>query len=221
MGYNWQFHIIGDYWPVFFHGAIVTLEITFASILLGLVLGLPTGIARMARRPLWRIPASTYVEFIRATPALVQIVWIYYCFPILFGVRLEAKATIIVALGVHSGAYVAEIVRAGINSIERGQFMAAQSIGMSYFTALHRIILPQAVRKMIPPFINEFANVMKLSTLGSVIAVYELLQESNNLIAATYRPMEIYTFLALVFFAITFPWIWLSRRLEQRLQRQA
>ncbi|MEI2416382.1 amino acid ABC transporter permease [Orrella sp. JC864] len=221
MGYNWQFHIIAEYWPVFMRGAIVTLQITLGATLLGVLIGLPMGILREARLWWLRAPASVYVEFIRATPALVQIVWIYYCLPILLGVQLEAKTTVIIALGIHSGAYVAEIVRAGINAVDKGQAMAARSLGMSYVLALRRIILPQAAQKMIPPFINEFANLMKLSTLGSMIAVYELLQESNNLIAATYRPLEIYTFLALVFFAITFPWIWLSRRLERRVQRHA
>lgn len=219
--YNWQFHIIADYWPVFLRGAIVTLEITLAATILGLVIGLPAGIARMSRSPYVRMPVSVYVEFFRATPALVQIVWIYYCFPILFGFQLEAKTALIVALGIHSGAYIAEIVRAGVNAVDKGQFMAARSIGMPQLMALRRIILPQALQKMIPPFINEFANLMKLSTLGAIIAVYELLQESNNLIATTYRPLETYTFLALVFFAITFPWIWISRRLEHRLQRHA
>lgn len=219
--YNWQFHIIADYWPVFLRGAIVTLEITLAATILGLVIGLPAGVARMSRSVFVRAPVSVYVEFFRATPALVQIVWIYYCFPILFGFQLEAKTALIVALGIHSGAYIAEIVRAGVNAVDKGQFMAARSIGMPHLMALRRIILPQALQKMIPPFINEFANLMKLSTLGAIIAVYELLQESNNLIATTYRPLETYTFLAVVFFAITFPWIWISRRLEHRLQRHA
>ena len=221
MGYNWQFHIIADYWPVFARGAIVTLQITFLAALLGLAIGLPFGVMRESRSRTMRFIVSIYVEFIRATPALVQIVWIYYCFPILLGVQMDAKVTIILALGIHSGAYIAEIVRAGINAVDKGQLMAAKSIGMSYVMTMRRIILPQAAQKMIPPFINEFANLMKLSTLGSIIAVYELLQESNNLIATTYRPLEIYTFLAIVFFGITYPWIWLSRRLEKRVQRHA
>lgn len=99
--------------------------------------------------------------------------------------------------------------------------MAARSIGMSYYLTIRRIILPQAIQRMIPPFINEFANLMKLSTLGSVIAVYELLKSSNNLISLTYRPLEVYTFLALVFFAITYPWIWMSRRLENKIKHNA
>ena len=139
--------------------------------------------------------------------------------PIILGVQLSAKTTIIVALGVHAGAYVAEIFRAGIAAVDRGQFAASLSLGMTYWQALRRIILPQAVQKMIPPFINEFATLLKLTTLGSVIAVYELLHESNSLIAAIYRPLEVYTFLALVFFAITYPLIFLSQILEKRLRQ--
>ncbi|ANF56440.1 amino acid ABC transporter permease [Halotalea alkalilenta] len=221
MQYEWQFHLIYDYWPVFARGALATLEITLGATVLGLLIGLPVGVMRTARSLWLRLPFSIYVEFFRATPALVQIVWLYYCFPILFGFKLDATATVIVALGIHSGAYIAEIVRAGINAVDRGQFMAARAIGMPYIKMLRRIILPQAIEKMIPPFINEFANLMKLSTLGSMIAVYELLQESNNLIATIYRPLEVYTFLALVFFIITFPWIWLSRRLENRMRQSA
>ncbi len=221
MGYQWQFAIILEYWPIFARGAITTLQITLSSAAIGLAIGLIVGIVKESPNRLLRLPASLYVELIRATPALVQIIWIYYCFPIVFGVQLGALTTMVVALGIHAGAYVAEIVRAGINAVDPGQFLAAKSIGMNHFKALRRIILPQAGQKMIPPLINEFANLMKLSTLGSTIAVYELLQESNNLITLTYRPLEIYTFLAIFFFLITYPWIWLSQRLERRLKRRA
>lgn len=221
MEYNWQFHLLYQYWPVFVHGALVTLQITFSATLIGLLIGFPTGIARQAHSSLLRWVATIYVEAIRSTPALVQIVWVYYCFPVLFNIQLGAETAIILTLGIHSGAYVAEIVRAGVEGVDRGQMMAARSIGMAHFAALRKIILPQAVQRMIPPFINEFANLMKLSTLGSTIAVYELLQESNNLIAQTYRPLEVYTFLALVFFLITFPWIWLSRQLEKKIKKNA
>lgn len=221
MGYSWQFHVISQYWPVFLRGAMVTLQITLIAAAIGLLIGVPLGVAREAQSKWIRLPATIYVELFRATPALIQIVWIYYCLPIFTGIQFEAKTTVIIALGAHTGAYIAEIVRAGINAVDTGQLMAAHAIGMSYRLALRRIILPQAAQKMIPPLINEFANLMKLSTLASTIAVYELLQESNNLIASTYRPLEIYTFLAVVFFAVTFPWIWLSRRLEMRLQKSS
>jgi polar amino acid transport system permease protein len=219
--YNWQFHLLIQYWPVFVNGALVTLQITFTATLIGLVIGLPVGIFRQSDTGLLRWIATIYVEAIRSTPALVQIVWVYYCFPVLFDVQLGAKTAIILTLGIHSGAYIAEIVRAGVEGVDKGQMMAARSIGMPHVMSLRRIILPQAVQRMIPPFINEFANLMKLSTLGSTIAVYELLQESNNLIAQTYRPLEVYTFLAIVFFAITFPWIFLSRQLEKKIKKNA
>ncbi|TWA70057.1 amino acid ABC transporter membrane protein (PAAT family) [Azospirillum brasilense] len=221
MGYQWQFAIILEYWPIFARGAITTLQITLLSSAIGLFIGLLVGVSRESSGIFIRSVTSVYVEMIRATPALVQIVWLYYCFPIIFGYQLSAMTSIIIALGIHSGAYVSEIVRAGINAVDTGQFLAAKSIGMNHFTALRRIILPQAGQKMIPPLINEFANLMKLTTLGSMIAVYELLQESNNLIATTYRPLEVYTFLAIFFFIITYPWIWLSQRLERRLKMRA
>ncbi|EJN10314.1 amino acid ABC transporter permease [Herbaspirillum sp. YR522] len=221
MEYNWQFHLLSQYWPVFVNGALVTLQITFTATVIGLVIGLPVGIARQSDTGVLRWIATIYVEAIRSTPALVQIVWVYYCFPVLFDVQLGAKTAIILTLGVHSGAYIAEIVRAGVEGVDKGQMMAARSIGMPHLMSLRRIILPQAIQRMIPPFINEFANLMKLSTLGSTIAVYELLQESNNLIAQTYRPLEVYTFLAIVFFVITFPWIFLSRQLEKKIKKNA
>ncbi|PMR77219.1 amino acid ABC transporter permease [Billgrantia endophytica] len=219
MGYEWQFSVLYQYWPIFVRGAITTLEITLLSALLALVIGLPAGVGKEARMWPIRCVCSVYIEVIRGTPALVQIVWIYYCLPIILGVQLSGKTTMIVALGLHAGAYVAEIFRAGIASVDKGQFAAAKSIGMGYWQSLRRIILPQAVKTMIPPFINEFATLLKLTTLGSAIAVYELLHESNNLIASIYRPLEVYTFLAVVFFMITYPFIYMSLRLERRLKR--
>ena len=219
MQYKWQFEVLATYWPIFVRCAITTLEITLGAAILALAVGLPAGIGKRARfRPI-RWLCAAYIEIIRGTPALVQIVWIYYCLPILFGIQLAAKTTMIVALGLHAGAYVAEIFRAGIAAVDRGQFAASAALGMTYWQQLRRIILPQAVQKMLPPFINEFATLLKLTTLGSAIAVYELLHESNNLIAAIYRPLEVYTFLAFVFFVITYPFIVLSQRLERRLQR--
>ncbi len=219
MTYEWKFQLIYMYWPIFLRGAVMTLYITFWSSILALIIGLPAGIGKSARFFAFRWVSSAYIEVIRATPALVQIVWIYYCLPILLGVQLSAKTTMIVALGLHAGAYVGEIFRAGIAAVDRGQFAASTALGMTSWQQLRRIILPQAVQKMIPPFINEFANLLKLTTLGSAIAVYELLHESNNLIAAIYRPLEVYTFLAVVFFVITYPFIFMSQRLEKRLQR--
>jgi polar amino acid transport system permease protein len=122
-----------------------------------------------------------------------------------------------IGFGLHSGAYFAETFRAGIASIHRGQFDAARAIGMRYGAAMRRIILPQAWRRMLPPFINEVANLIKLTTLGSTIAVAELLHTSEALISETYRPLEFYTALAIAFFVFIYPIIWLSQQLERRL----
>jgi polar amino acid transport system permease protein len=146
------------------------------------------------------------------------LVWIYYALPVLSGAQLASVPSVILGLGLHSAAYFAEIFRGGIASIHRGQFDAARAIGMRPGQAMRRIILPQAARRMLPPFINEVANLIKLTTLGSVIAVAELLHEGENLINETYRPLEIYTALALAFACIIFPIIWVAQRLEARMR---
>jgi len=213
MPYTWRFDVVWDYRAVFERGAIVTAELTGGA-LLGLVLGLVLGMAKGSRLPILRIPATVYVEFFRSTPTLVQLVWIYYSLPILTGLQLSGILAVMVGLGLNAAAYFAEIFRAGIASIDRGQMYAAQSIGMRYSQAMRRIILPQAIRRMVPPFMNEVANLIKLTTLASVLAVAELLHESQNLITNTFRPLEVYTTLAITFAAIIFPIIYLSRRLE-------
>jgi polar amino acid transport system permease protein len=221
MDYVWHPSIVWEYRAVFVRGALVTAQLTVFSVAIGLVLGMPLGLMRGAKPAILRIPAATFIEFFRSTPTLVQLVWIYYALPMLIGVRLGAVAAVTIGLGLHSAAYIAEIFRAGVASVDRGQFLAAKSIGMSYAQAMRRIILPQAVRRMVPPFINELANLIKLTTLGSVLAVYELLHESDNLINTTFRPFEIYTALALAFFAMIFPLIYLSRKLELFWARRA
>jgi len=215
VGYTWHFGVVWEYREVFLRGALVTAKLTAGALAIGLVLGLLIGMAKSSRRAWLRVPATTYVELFRATPTLVQLVWIYYSLPILTGVQLGSFVSVTLGLGMNAGAYFAEIFRAGILSIDRGQMDAAKAIGMRHWQAMRRIILPQAVRRMIPPFINETATLVKLTTLGSVLAVYELLHESNNLITNTFRPLEVYTTLALAFFAIIYPIIYLSRWLER------
>ncbi|WP_235907695.1 amino acid ABC transporter permease [Siccirubricoccus phaeus] len=215
MGYVWQWQMIWDYRQVFYRGVEVTAILTFWALLIGMALGLVLGLMRSSRAAWLRVPAAVYIDVFRATPILVQLVWIYYALPILTGVQMGNIASASVGIGLHAAAYIAEIFRAGIASIDRGQSDAAKSLGMSYGQAMRRIILPQAVRRMVPPFINEFATLMKLTTLGSVLAVNELLHEAENLINNTYRPLETYTVVAIVFGLLIYPFIWLSQRLEQ------
>jgi polar amino acid transport system permease protein len=218
--YVWHFESILPYWAVFLNGALKTLQLTFGAAGLGIIIGLPAGLGRESQIAPIRWLMTAYIEFIRGTPALVQIVWIYYCLPILTGFQLSATSTMIIALGIHEGAYIAEIFRAGIGAVDKGQFAAAYSLGMSRWRALQRIVLPQAIQKMIPPFVNEFANLLKVTTLGSVIAVNELQHTATGLISIIYRPLEVYTALAGVFFIITYPLIFVARQLERRLSER-
>jgi polar amino acid transport system permease protein len=219
MNYTWQWQLIWDYRGVFVRGIEVTIVLTWWALLIGLALGLLLGLMRSSRLKMVRVPAAIYIDVFRATPILVQLVWIYYALPILLGVQMGNIASASVGIGLHAAAYIAEIFRAGIASIDRGQSDAAKSLGMGYAEAMRRIILPQAVRRMVPPFINEFATLMKLTTLGSVLAVNELLHESENLINTTYRPLEVYTAVAVMFGVMIYPFIWLSQQLEQRWKK--
>lgn len=221
MSYTWHFDVVWDYREVFFRAALVTGEITAGSLIIGVVLGLTLGMMRSSRFGPLRWPAAVYVESFRSTPVLVQLVWIYYALPMMSGLQFGNFTALLIGLGLHSAAYFAEIFRAGIASIDRGQMDAAKAIGMRYVQAMRRIILPQAVRRMIPPFMNEFANLMKLTTLGSVLAVAELLHESENLINNTYRPLEVYTAVAVAFALIIFPIIYLSQHIERTMKARS
>lgn len=217
MTYSWHLKMIWDYRQVFARGVVVTLELTIIALAGGVVLGLVFGLMRGARNWLLSTSAMIYIETFRSTPTLVQLVWIYYALPMLTGVQLSAFNSVALGLGLHTAAYLAEIFRAGVNSIDRGQMMAAKAIGMTYFQAMRQIILPQATRRMVPPFINEFATLIKLTSLGSVVAVPEILHEANNVISATFRPLEIYTAVAVVFALIACPMIFVARILERML----
>jgi polar amino acid transport system permease protein len=215
MGYVWHFDVLEEYWIVFVHGALITAQLTAIAFLIALVLGLILAFAKMSEWSVIRGPATFYVEFFRITPALVQLVWIYYAMPILTGVRFSSLVSVGLGLGLHTAAYYCEVFRAGIQAVERGHVDAAKAVGMRRTQFMRRIVLPQAVRQMIPPFINETASLIKLTTLGSVLAVNELLHAANNLITNTYRPLEIYTALAVIFAVLIYPIVYLSRQLER------
>jgi polar amino acid transport system permease protein len=215
MGYAWDFSVVWDYRIVFVWGAWVTARLTALAFVIGLVIGFALAMLRISESRWLRAPATFYVEVFRSTPALVQLVWIYYALPIVTGLQLDSFASVGVGLGLHTAAYYCEVMRAGILAVDRGQTDAAKAVGMRRSQTMRRIVLPQAVRFMVPPFMNETANLIKLTTLGSVLAVHELLHAGNNLITNTYRPLEVYTAIAVVFAVIIYPVIWASGRLER------
>ena len=179
-------------WADIPHGALVTVEVTAAALVLGCVLGLLVGIGRLnpRRRFIYGI-CTVYVTFIRGTPLLVQLFLLFFGLP-QFDILLPAFVCGVLGLGVYSGAYVSEIVRGAIQSVDRGQMEAARSIGMSSAQAMRAIILPQAVVRMIPPLGNEFIALIKNSALVSLLTIHDLMHEGQKIISVSYRSLEVY-----------------------------
>lgn len=205
-------HLIG--W-----GLLITLYYTVITITGGLVIGLLVGLLQLMRNPIPVWIGRIYVEFFRNIPLLVILLWVYYALPIFLGVNITKGWAGFLALSCYVGAFYAEILRAGVQSIDAGQTDASMAIGMSYRQRMHRIILPQAFRRMIPPLAGQSIIQMKNTTLLSMITVPDLLYQAGYISSFTYRPMEVYTAVGVVFLIILTPLTLLSRRLERREDR--
>jgi polar amino acid transport system permease protein len=205
-------------WPALLRGALVTIEITSCALLLGCILGLMVGIGRLDPAKRWRYNLCTaYVAVIRGTPLLVQLFILFFGLPH-FGLLLPAFFCGVLGLGVYSGAYVSEIVRGSIQSIDRGQMLAAQSLGMTPGIAMRQIILPQAVVRMIPPLGNEFIALIKNSALVSLLTIHDVMHEGQKIISVSYRSLEVYLAIALVYFVLTGTVTLILRHFERRLR---
>jgi polar amino acid transport system permease protein len=206
-------------WPDLLRGALVTVEITACALALGCVLGLLVGIGRLDPKRRWRYGACTaYVAAIRGTPLLVQLFILFFGLPH-FGILLPAFACGVLGLGVYSGAYVSEIVRGAIQSIDRGQTLAAQSLGMTPSVAMRQIVLPQAVVRMIPPLGNEFIALIKNSALVSLLTIHDVMHEGQKIISVSYRSLEVYLAIALVYFVLTGTVTLVLRHWERKLSQ--
>ncbi len=205
-------------WPQLLEGALTTVEITSVSLLLGCALGLLIGIGRLnpARRLVYGM-CTAYVAAIRGTPLLVQLFILFFGLP-QFGILLPAYLCGVMGLGVYSGAYVSEIVRGAIQSIDKGQMEAARSIGLSSSQAMQSVILPQAVVRMIPPLGNEFIALIKNSALVSLLTIHDLMHEGQKIISVSYRSLEVYLAIAVVYFVLTGLTSLALRKLEQHLK---
>ena len=200
---DFNIDLIINSFPLLLLGAGVTVKITVLSVLLGVVIGLFAGIARICSfRPL-RILAAVYVDFFRGTPLLVQIFLIYFAIPVFTGQRMDPFVAAISACGINSGAYVAEIFRAGIQSIDAGQMEAGRSLGMTWIQTMRYIIVPQAFKRVIPPLGNEFIALLKDSSLVSVIGFEELTRRGQLIIARTYGSLEIWLSVAIIYLVMT------------------
>lgn len=179
-----------------------TIIISVVAIVMGLGIGIIVGLGRVSHNFLIRVPASVFVEALRGTPLIIQIFFIFFGLPVL-GVHLDAIVAASIALGINSGAYQAEIIRGGIQSIPKGQMEAARSTGMSYVQSMRHIILPQGFRLIIPPMTNEYVTVIKDSSLAYTISVMELTYVGNKLVSIYFDPFSIFLFVALLYFTLT------------------
>lgn len=219
MNYIPDFSIVTDNWIVLLRGLWVTIQIWIPSIVMGLLGGFVIAQARLSRTK-WLSRASlVYVELFRDTPVLIQLIWFFYAFPILIGIQLTPFFAALLGLTLNTSAYASEIFRGGIKSIHRGQMEGAKAIGMTERQAMRRVILPQVIKRMLPAFTNRVIEVAKMSSLASVISVHELMYQGRLLSSTYYRPFEILTAVAFIYFVLIYPGTFLAGRLEKHLAR--
>ncbi|MEX2607712.1 MAG: amino acid ABC transporter permease [Kiritimatiellia bacterium] len=204
--------------PFLFRGLGWTLLITFTGLLFGFGLGTAAGLARLSRKGFCRGLATVYVEVIRGTPILAQLLFVYFGLSELLSMNIHKLAAAILAIAVNSGAYIAEIVRGAVQSIDVGQREAGRSLGLSRSQTMRYVIWPQALRRMIPPLGNQFIISLKDTSLFSVIAVGEILYQARQYYQSTFAPFEALTMACLLYLLITIPSSVYLRRVEQRLE---
>lgn len=216
MDFRWD--IVVEYLPYLLDGTLLTLKISVLGVLFGSIWGLFLSFGKMSKNFLIRFPFSTYINIFRCTPMLVQLLIIHFgVMPIVMGTP-DAVISAIVTLTLNSGAYMAEIFRAGIQSIDKGQMEAARSLGMTHFQAMRFVILPQAIKRMIPPLGNEFITLIKDSSLASVIAAKELLYWGKAPMGKYLTPWEGFLSAAVIYFVICMTLTVVMDYVEKRLK---
>jgi polar amino acid transport system permease protein len=219
MGYEWDFGSVLEYRGALLIGLYGTLKIFAICLVAGLSMGLAIGLARYSHRRALRWPAACFIEFFRNTPVLVQIFWFYFAFPILAPFQITPLLAAALGISLNSAAFSAEIFRGGIQSIDPGQWEAGRAIGMRYDEIMRRIILPQAVRRMLPALTNRGIEIFKMTTLASAIAYADLLHQARLIASLNFNPIEAYTVVALAFFVILYPIVRATYALERRLAK--
>lgn len=219
MDYTWDFGSVFVYREALWLGLKGTLRIFVICLVCGLTLGLFMGLARYSKALWLRWPAASFIEFFRNTPVLVQIFWFYFAFPILVPFQITALSAAALGITLNSAAFSAEIFRGGIQSIDPGQWEAGRAIGMRPREIMRRIILPQAVRRMLPALTNRGIEIFKMTTLASAIAYAEVLHQARLIASIQYNPIEAYTVVALAFFVILYPIVRATYALERRMAK--
>lgn len=216
---HFNFDLVVNSFPLLLVGAGVTIKITALSVALGVVIGLFVGIARISRIKLLRVLAAIYVDFFRGTPLLVQIFLVYFALPVITGQRVDPFVAAIGSCGINSGAYVAEIFRAGILAVDKGQTEAARSLGLSGGASMRFVVLPQAIKNVLPALANEIVTMVKESSICSMLGMEELMFGAKAVASATYVSLAPYTLAALIYFCINYPASKAIEAVERRMRR--
>jgi polar amino acid transport system permease protein len=218
--YTWRFDVVLENLPLLLTGLWLTCTLTVLCMLLGLGVGLVVAFGRLSRWRLVRAVAFAYTEMFRTTPLLVQIVWVFYVLPIVSGITLSAFFSGLLALGFNVGAFMAEIYRAGILSVNPGQTAAGLALGMTPAQVMRRVVLPQAVIRVIPPMATMWVGLFKDTAILSAIGVIELMFRAREIATDTYRPLEIFTVVAMLYFVLTYPQSLAVNALYRRFRTQ-
>ena len=213
-----NFELMQNAFPLLIAGACITVEITALTVFFGMIIGICVSLVRMSDFKILRWLGNVYVDFIRGTPLLIQIFLVYFALPSIIGHRVDAYFAAISACSINSGAYMAEVFRGGIQSIDIGQMEAGRSLGMTWWQTMRYIILPQAFKRIIPPLGNEFIAMLKDSSLVSVIGFEELTRRGQLIIARTYASFEIWMAVAIIYLILTFTVARLTGLLERKFE---
>ncbi|WP_308719398.1 amino acid ABC transporter permease [Komagataeibacter xylinus] len=216
MSYQWDFGLVWHYAPLLGTGIEYTLGLTVVTSVIGMVIGTCLALCQQSRMWFISVPLGMVSEVFRCTPSLVQLIWCYYALPIVLGITLSPMSAALLALSIYGGVFYGEIFRAGLRSIDPGQWDGARALGMTSWTMMRRVILPQVLRRMVGPMVSQTVLQLKNTSLVSVVTVPDLVYQGQMVASATYRPLEVYTTIAILYFLILFPLTQLSRLLERR-----
>ena len=216
---NLDYSVVLSKIPILLEGCWVTLQISFFALLLGMVFGIAGALCRISSNRILNAAAFFYVWVIRGTPVMVQLFILYFGLPQL-GIKLPSMVAGVLGLAINTGAYITEIIRAGIQVVDRGQMEAALSLGMSYRQAMRRIIGPQAVKFCIPPLVNQFIMTLKNSSIASLVTITELFRTGEQIIYTTFRSFEVYTAVAVFYLIMNSVFMVIADKLERRMARQ-
>ena len=217
--YNWDFSLVWKYSHLWVKGLGVTLAYSVGTILGGMIIGVVFGMLLLYRRKWVTLPIHFYVELFRCTPLLVQVVWFYYALPIVLDVSMPDWFAAGLGLTLYMGAFATEIFRGGIISIDKGQWQASRALGMTNGEMMRHIILPQATKRMVPPFVNQSIIQLKNTSLLYVVAIPDLMYTGSIIVSDTFRPLEVYTSVALAYLVILYPLTLWAARLEARVDQ--